>query len=143
MALDLSSPLNRIVGTVIGIAIFIGVAEVRSCVRSSFAASAHERQVDQAIAKGVHLKAENVPSQLADLVPLVERWGFSDDEVRERVAEKSSPAQRLQLTMGVADHRADIERWLGSVTSFSQINEEMVAFHALCEAADEVKAKYK
>ena len=139
MALDLTSPLNRIVGAVVGLAIFLGFAEVRSCVRGSLAASAHEKRVDEAIAKGVHVKSENVPAQLLDLVPLVERWGYADEDVRERVAEKSSPAQRLQLTMGVADRRADIDRWLGGVTSIAQINEEMVAFHALCEAADEVK----
>jgi hypothetical protein len=140
MAFDLSRPVGRVIGAVIVLTILGGVREVRAWLAERSYRAEREERADAAIARGMHLRVDSVPGELAELVPLAEKWGYPDEDVRARVAEKATPAERLALTMAVGDHRADIERWVNSQRG-AGITDEVVVFVSLCEAADELKTR--
>ena|SRR5579871_5333122 len=151
MTLDLRSPISRVIGVVIGLALWIGFMEIRGCIaghQEKAAAAARTKEIDARISKGQKIDAAKVPDNLSDLIPLAEKWGWGDEEIRDRVIEKASLAEKRLLTTTVTKDRMDqIETWLKSRqnelvgSALRGENNELSAFVGLVVAAQDVAAK--
>lgn len=84
------------------------------------------------------LKPENLPASLIDLIPIAERWGISDDGIREDAVRNASNAELellVQSIDGIKDE--DLYGWLGGPESYSENpTEEYVAVTCLTMAID-------
>jgi hypothetical protein len=137
------SPLNRVLATAVAVVLFIAVPlGLRQYSRWS-AARDHERAmrpIDAKIAAGFKLKSGEVPSNLADLIPLVEKWGWTEADVRARVVERAPVSERLALVPVVSGRRGEIERWFRQRRPTEDLSEEMKHFAALIQAAGEAQS---
>jgi hypothetical protein len=144
--IDLKSPLQRLVGTVVGLVLFIVAMEIRGCIQSHADAVAHKlelKTIDAELAKGQKLDGSKVADSLQDLVPLAEKWGWHSFDYRARVAEKATPNERLELRLKMGERKKDIVEWVNAEGPKSGVTKEIVAFVALCDAAEEVAERYK
>jgi len=82
------------------------------------------------------LRSENVP-QSRELIPLAERWGISDDILRQHACRNAPPAE-LQYLKAVIDHFDDaLDDWLAGPEAALPIQSaEYLAFSNMRMAAD-------
>lgn len=83
------------------------------------------------------LRSENVPQSLRELIPLAERWGISDDILRQDACRNAPPAE-LQYLKAVIDHFDDaLDDWLAGPEAALPIQSaEYLAFSNMRMAAD-------
>jgi hypothetical protein len=83
------------------------------------------------------LNPKNVPKSLRQLIPLAQRWGESDDIIREDIVKKSSKKERKALKQAIADNKDLLEEWLaGPKAAGPTFSKEYIAFSAMVMAAD-------
>lgn len=86
----------------------------------------------------LHLNATKVPQSLHPLIPLAEKYGVSDDIMRDDLIQKTPKAELRTLKKTVADYAGLLLEWLAGPESQSgDPPPEYVAFSALLMAADE------
>jgi hypothetical protein len=73
------------------------------------------------------LDSSKVPADLRDLVPLAQRWGIGDDEVRSNRVQKATEAERSELRAAFGPRQARITEWLDSFGQ-APMPEEAAAF---------------
>ena len=89
------------------------------------------------------LNPENIPSALAPLLPVAERWGIGDDFEREAAVANASREELEALVHsidGISDD--DLYGWLSGPESFNPApSAEYLAFTALTMVIDSAKLK--
>jgi hypothetical protein len=119
--------------------------EIKGCIEGAAAKREHAAamvKVDERIKKGQKLDASAVPANLQDVIPLAEKWGWYDEDVRERVAEKATPEEKTQLKVVVEKNQQAIKDWVNTEGP-KKLTTEMMCFMALCTAAEEVSERKK
>jgi hypothetical protein len=85
----------------------------------------------------VRLDPSKVPLPLRELVPLAERWGISDDILREDYVSQASPEDVTALRQAVNSNRRTLNEWLaGPEADSPPFSAEYLAFTHLKMAAD-------
>ena len=89
------------------------------------------------------LRSENVPKSLQKLIPIAERWGISDDLLRQDARRTATPAE-LKYLMAVIDHFDDaLDDWLRDQKRPCRFNRLSIWPSATCEspqtAVDRIK----
>jgi len=85
----------------------------------------------------IALDASRVPATLRPLIPLAERFGVSDDLIREDLITKSSAEELEAMRRAVEDHAEAFDEWLaGPEAQGPGYSEEYIAFSCLRMAAD-------
>jgi hypothetical protein len=88
----------------------------------------------------IHLDPSRVPDGLRHLIPLAERFGISDDLIRDDFLAKTPKAELLEMKKIVYQHQDLFERWLaGPQSSGPTFSDEYVAFTCLLMSADSVQ----
>jgi hypothetical protein len=83
------------------------------------------------------LDAAKVPAGLRPLIPLAEKFGISDDLIREDVVAKTSAADLQAMRRVVAAHDDAFDEWLAGPEAGGPVfSNEYIAFSALRMAAD-------
>jgi hypothetical protein len=77
-----------------------------------------------------------LPNEFHSLIPLIKKWGITDDEERNEKLGEASRAARVQLIKAVAPHFKAINRFLDSCGD-SPLSEAAVLLGALAECASE------
>jgi hypothetical protein len=71
------------------------------------------------------------------LIPLAERWGISDDLIRNDVLEEATPAELEHLTAVLQEHGNALDEWLsGPEAELPSPSLEYVAFSAMRTGVD-------
>ena len=84
----------------------------------------------------IKLDPANVPESLRHLIPLAERFGISDDLIREDFVEKTSAADLDELRRAIQEHEALFDEWLaGPAAKGPTFSEEYIAFSCMRMAA--------
>lgn len=86
----------------------------------------------------VVLSASKVPSDLADLVPLAEKWGIGDDIIRNDFQSKSSDADKQALAKALTGRNNRITEWLDSQPKDEAMSDEAAAFMYMQLGLDEM-----
>jgi len=85
----------------------------------------------------ITLDAVNVPEPLRHLIPLAERFGISDDLMREDFVEKTPAADLDELRRIVQQHDDLFDEWLaGPAANGPTYSVEYIAFTCMRMAAD-------
>jgi hypothetical protein len=85
------------------------------------------------------LNPKKMPKSVRHLIPLAQRWGESDDIIREDIVEKSSKQERKALKQVVAENQKALEEWLaGPEAAGPKFTKEYIAFSAMVMAADTI-----
>jgi hypothetical protein len=85
----------------------------------------------------IQLDPSKVPVGLHPLIPLAERFGISDDLIREDVVAKASPAEVEELRRIVNQYADALDQWLaGPEADGPGYSDEYIAFSCLRMAAD-------
>src|SRR3954468_879003 len=85
----------------------------------------------------IHLDASRVPEQFRHWIPLAERWGISDDLIREDCVDRATPQQLSELLVFGDSYDAVLTEWLaGPESSAPRPTQEYVAFSCLGMAWD-------
>jgi hypothetical protein len=85
----------------------------------------------------IKISAERIPEPLRCLIPLVERWGISDDTLRLNAMRKASPEEVEYLRAAVARYDDELDEWLaGPEAGSSNPSFEYLAFSNMRMAAD-------
>jgi hypothetical protein len=81
---------------------------------------------------------QSIPKELHPLIPLIERWSFSDDEERLTRMTTASPEERAEFLSTMRAHREPLTAWLrcADVTK----SDDMMAIAWLDTAAAELEA---
>ncbi|MFN7805634.1 MAG: hypothetical protein ACK5TO_16565 [Planctomycetaceae bacterium] len=83
------------------------------------------------------LRADQVPEVLRKLIPLAQRWGISDDILREEARRQASSAELEYLKAVVQDFDDALDEWLaGPEAMLPTQSAEYLAFSNLRMAAD-------
>lgn len=86
----------------------------------------------------IRLDASKVPEALRSLIPMAERFGVSDDLIRDDVRRNAPPEELEQLRRAVEHRRDALDAWLaGPEAAGPKYSAEYIAFSAMCMAADE------
>lgn len=83
------------------------------------------------------LDEAKVPPVLRALIPLAERFGISDDLIREDVVAKTPGSELEAIRKAVEAHSDALDEWLaGPEADGPKLSDEYIAFSALRMAAD-------
>ncbi|MFN9373327.1 MAG: hypothetical protein ACK6D3_15705 [Planctomycetaceae bacterium] len=83
------------------------------------------------------LRADKVPEGLRKLIPLAERWGISDDILREEARRQASSAELEYLKAVILNFDDALDEWLaGPEAMLPTQSAEYLAFSNLRMAAD-------
>jgi hypothetical protein len=83
------------------------------------------------------LDPSRVPVSLRLLIPLAEKWGISDDVIRDDVFRLASPSDLQHLTDTLREHEAALDDWLaGPEAASTSPSPEYVAFSAMRMGVD-------
>ena len=86
------------------------------------------------------LSRDNVPKEFWHLIPLAQKYGFSDDSFRLEMLQSISQNEKLELKSFLEAYDDKLDSWLaGPEASGPQFSNEYIAFSALRMAADEAK----
>ncbi len=83
------------------------------------------------------LKAAAIPAELHDLIPLAERWGLSDDDLRRELQQRSSACERAEFQAALRGRTAQVDAWLSSLPLGDE-TAEPCAFMYMLHALDEM-----
>jgi hypothetical protein len=87
----------------------------------------------------IHLDVAKVPAALRHLIPLAERFGVSDDLIREDLLAKTTADALEAMREAVRPHEDAFDAWLaGPEADGPGFSDEYVAFTCLRMAADGV-----
>jgi hypothetical protein len=85
----------------------------------------------------IKLDPAKVPQPLRHLIPMAERFGISDDLIREDLMAKTPAADVNELRRIVQENQELLEMWLtGPASNERPISAEYVAFTCMMMAAD-------
>ena len=85
----------------------------------------------------VTLDPSRIPLELHGLLPLAEKFGVSDDCLRERLVNDSSALEISELKAGICSHEDALDNWLaGPEAQGPSFSDEYIAFSAMRMAAD-------
>jgi len=89
------------------------------------------------------LNPDNVPSLLASILPMAEKWGIGDDFEREAAINNASRLELESLVHCIDDvSDADLYGWLSGLESFNpNPSQEYLAITCLTMAIDSAKLK--
>ena len=83
------------------------------------------------------LDPSRVPVSLRPLIPLAEKWGISDDVIRDDVFRFASASDLQHLTDTLRQHEAALDEWLAGPEASSTLpSPEYVAFSAMRMGVD-------
>ena len=100
-----------------------------------------KEHVPRANASTVALDIARVPSSLHELIPYAEKWGASDDTVREELLTSTPPALLRDVLDKVTKFAVPLSEWLGGDEARSSISsKEYVRFSALRMFADDLRS---
>jgi hypothetical protein len=103
---------------------------------------AKQRDVSQA--PGRLLDRSNVPNELHELIPYAEKWGLSDDTLREELVANSSRETLADLVAKVTAANPALSRWLrGTEAQLPRPSPEYIAFSAMRMLADDLRSTLK
>ncbi|MGE6333727.1 hypothetical protein [Stenotrophomonas sp. NPDC077659] len=88
--------------------------------------------------ESIHLYRDRVPPDLADLIPLAEKWGISDDVLRDEMQERATAAEKQAMGDALKDRHARITAWLDSFPQGQPMSDEAAAFMYMQVGADEM-----
>jgi hypothetical protein len=84
----------------------------------------------------ITLSAEKVPEGLRALIPIAEKWGISDDILREDALQRASKEERDELTRIVTQYDDLLDAWLaGPETANPPFSAVYLAFSNMRMAA--------
>lgn len=85
----------------------------------------------------IRLNSDNIPPALQQLIPLAEKFGISDDLIREDFLAKTPKAEVEEMQRCVAAQNDVFDAWLaGPEADGSTFSAEYIAFTCLRMAAD-------
>lgn len=85
----------------------------------------------------IQLDAAKVPEKFRHLIPMAEKWGISDDLIREDMVDKASPQEIEELKKFIEEWDRPLDEWLAGPEAYeSESSEEYTAFTCLRMAAD-------
>lgn len=87
----------------------------------------------------VKLSPENVPADLVNLIPQAERWGISDDVIRDDCENLATPAEKRAFATALRGRTGAVNRWLDSFKAHEPFTKERAAFMYMLEALDEMR----
>ncbi|HUE71933.1 MAG TPA: hypothetical protein VMP01_13690, partial [Pirellulaceae bacterium] len=80
----------------------------------------------------IQLDPSKVPPSLHELVPLAERFGISDDLIREDVLRRSTGAELEAMKQAVSSREEALDVWLAGLESNGPtFSDEYIAFSCL------------
>jgi hypothetical protein len=84
----------------------------------------------------IRLDAKRVPIDLRDLIPLAEKWGISDDIIRDDFQSKASQEAKSALVKALSGRNKRITQWLDSFTA--PMSAEAATFMFMQQGLDEM-----
>ena len=85
----------------------------------------------------IKLDPKRVPERLRKLIPLAEKFGISDDLIREDFFTKTPKSELTKLKRRLAQHDDLLDEWLaGPEADGPEFSEEYVAFSAMRMSVD-------
>jgi hypothetical protein len=100
-----------------------------------------KEHVPRTKAHTVALDTARIPSSLHELIPYAEKWGVSDDTIREELLTSTPPRQLRDVLDKVTELAAPLSEWLGGIEARSSMpSKEYVAFSALRMFADDLRS---
>lgn len=85
----------------------------------------------------VTLDPSRIPKELHGLIPLAEKFGVSDDCLRESLVKNSSVPEINELKSGVCSNEDALDNWLAGLEAQGpSFSDEYIAFSAMRMAAD-------
>lgn len=93
----------------------------------------------------MNLNLAKLPHEVAELIPLAEKWGIGDDYEREEAVKNASPEQLLELARCLDRvEQKKLFDWLaGPESRDPNPSPEYVAFTCLTMAIDSAKLKLR
>lgn len=85
----------------------------------------------------VKIAPEKVPEHLRDLIPMAEKWGIGDDDVRLDFADKATEAEKNAFRDALRGRTAQVTEWLDSFEEPLGMTEEAGYFMYMLLALDE------
>ncbi len=93
--------------------------------------------------KHLPINPQNVPEGFRSLIPLVEKWGISDDGYLDEAIEQATLEELRELVAAISQFNVEgFDHWLGN-PSPDNYTKEWVAFVALINAYDLAKMRLK
>ena len=86
----------------------------------------------------IALDPSKVPKDLADLVPLAEKWGIGDDIIRGDFQSKATQEEKQALAASLKGRNTRITEWLNSQPQGSVMSDEAAAFMYMQSSLDEM-----
>lgn len=86
----------------------------------------------------IHLHRDRVPPDLVDLIPFAEKWGISDDVLRDEMQERATAAEKQAMGDALKNRHARITAWLDSFPQGQPMSDEAAAFMYMQVGADEM-----
>jgi hypothetical protein len=84
------------------------------------------------------INTQSIPKELHPLIPLIERWSFSDDQERKNRITTASPEERAEFLAIMRAHREILTAWLQATDVTSSDDFQAIAW--LDVAAAELEA---
>ena len=111
----------------------LAIAGISACSRSQgeILPASEIREKHQLTAENrpdIQLDARKVPADLAELVPLAQKWGIGDDLIRQDFQSRASDADKQALAKALAGKNARITQWLDSQPHGAGMSNEAAAF---------------
>lgn len=86
----------------------------------------------------IHLRRDQVPPDLVDLIPLAEKWGIGDDLLRDEMQEHATDAEKRAIADALKHRHARISAWLDSLPQGQPMTDEAAAFLYMQLSVDEM-----
>ena len=87
---------------------------------------------------------EEIPDKLHHLIPLVEKWGISDDGYRDEAVEKATDLELEVLVEGITKEDAkELNRWFTDPRALSMLTDEYINYSAFFMAYEYAKVVLK
>jgi hypothetical protein len=93
-----------------------------------------EREIAETSRAENLLERSDVPEELHEVVPLVERWGLGDEPSREYFVRRATRAEKKELRRALRRHEPRIVEWIDSLgAAHTQASTAFLYFLDACE----------
>lgn len=83
------------------------------------------------------LNPSRIPEELHGLLTLAEKFGVSDDRIRERLVKNSLASEIQELKSAICANDDALDNWLAGPEAYGSVfSDEYIAFSAMRMAAD-------
>ncbi|AWH30661.1 hypothetical protein [Stenotrophomonas sp. YAU14A_MKIMI4_1] len=86
----------------------------------------------------IGMRRDQVPPDLVDLIPLAEKWGIADDELRDEMQQRATAAEKKALGDALKGRHARITAWLDTFPQGQPMPDAAAAFMYLQLGSDEM-----